>query len=194
MATILRAPDQRVLLDNITWELYERLLVANRDRSVPRFTYDRGQLEIMRPAAEHERIKETITLLVNVVAEEMGINAEGFGSTTFRHQDRTRGFESDACFYLANLARVKGKTEIDLQVDPPPDLVIEIDITSSSLDKLAIFASVDVSEVWRYDGSRVRILRLEGAAYVEHEESAVLPGVTGLLWRVFSTTNAPSTV
>jgi Uma2 family endonuclease len=185
MATVLRAPDQRVLLDNISWDLYERLLAANRDRSVPRFTYDRGQLEIMSPSAEHEQLKETITLLVNVVAEEMGVNTEGFGSTTFRRADSARGFEPDACFYLANLAHVKGKTELDLQLDPPPDLVIEIDITSSSLDKLAIFAHVGVPEVWRYDGSRGRILRLEGSAYVEHEESAVLPGVTGTVMARF---------
>lgn len=80
MATVVSPPEQRVLLENITWELYERLLEAHRDCSVPRFTYDRGRLEIMSPSAEHEQIKETVSLLINIVAEEMGINAEGFGS------------------------------------------------------------------------------------------------------------------
>jgi Uma2 family endonuclease len=180
MTTTLHTPEQRVLLDNIAWDLYESLLMAHRDRSVPRFTYDRGQLEIMSPSAEHEQIKETVTLLVNIVAEETSTNVEGFGSTTFRREDIARGFEPDACFYIENLTRVKGKTEIDLQTDPPPDLVIEIDITSSSLDKFAILAHVGVPEVWRYDGQRLRILRLTNTVYVEQEESTALPGVTSL--------------
>ena len=180
MTTMLRTTEQRVLLDNIAWDLYESLLMAHRDRSVPRFTYDRGQLEIMSPSAEHEQIKETVTLLVNIVAEETSTNVEGFGSTTFRREDIARGFEPDACFYIENLTRVKDKTEIDLQTDPPPDLVIEIDITSSSLDKFAILAHVGVPEVWRYDGQRLRILRLTNTAYVEQEESIALQGVTGL--------------
>ena len=87
MATVLRVSEQRILLDNIPWDLYEGLLAAHRDRSVPRFTYDRGQLEIMSPSAEHEQLKETVTLLVNIVAEEMHINVEGFGSTTFRREE-----------------------------------------------------------------------------------------------------------
>jgi Uma2 family endonuclease len=83
----------------------------------------------LSPSAEHEQLKETVTLLVNIVAEETSTNMEGFGSTTFQRQDMARGFEPDACFYIANLPRVKGKTIFDLQTDPPPDLVIEIDIT-----------------------------------------------------------------
>jgi Uma2 family endonuclease len=178
MATVLSPPEQRVLLDNITWEVYESLLAAHRDRSVPRFIYDRGQLEIMSPSAEHEQLKETVTLLVNIIAEEKGINAEGFGSTTFRRADLARGFEPDACFYIDNLGRVKGKTEIDLRTDPPPDLVIEIDLTSPSLNKFAIFAHLGVPEVWRYDGERVRIYQLAGTEYVEQAQSLVLQGLT----------------
>ena len=178
MATVLSPPEQRIVLDNIPWETYESVLAAQRDRSVPRLTYDRGQLEIMSPSAEHERLKETVTLLINIVAEEMGINAEGFGSTTFRREDLARGFEPDACFYIASLGRIKGKTTLDLRLDPPPDLVIEIDMTSPSLDKFSIFAQMGVPEVWRYDGSAMQIYRLENAAYVKHTESTALLGVT----------------
>jgi Uma2 family endonuclease len=180
MATVLSPPEQRVLLDNIPWEVYEGLLAAHRDRSVPRFTYDRGQLEIMSPSAEHEQLKETVTLLVNIVAEEKSINAEGFGSTTFRRADLARGFEPDACFYIEKLGRVKGKTEVDLQTDPPPDLVIEIDLTSPSLDKFSIFAHVGVPEVWRYDGDRIRMYRLAGAEYIEQAQSMALQGLTSV--------------
>jgi Uma2 family endonuclease len=179
MATVLSPPEQRIVLDHIPWETYESILVAQRGRSVPRFTYDRGQLEIMSPSAEHERLKETVTLLINIVAEEMGINAEGFGSTTFRREDLARGFEPDACFYIASLGRVKGKTTLDLRLDPPPDLVIEIDITSPSLDKFSIFAQIGVPEVWRYDGSAMQIFQLENDEYVKHTESTALPSLTG---------------
>jgi len=148
---------------------------------VPRLTYDRGHLEIMSPSAEHERLKETVTLLINIMAEEMGINAEGFGSITFRGADLARGFEPDACFYIASLGQVKGKATLDLRFDPPPDLVIEIDITNPSLDKFSIFAQLRVPEVWRYDGSALQICRLENEEYVKHTESTALPGVTGEL-------------
>src|SRR6185295_11005426 len=83
--------EQRIVLDNISWDLYERLLTAHRDRRVPRFTYDRGCLEIVSPSAEHERITERIALLVNLVAEVKGINVAGYGSTTFRREDLAKG-------------------------------------------------------------------------------------------------------
>lgn len=178
MTTTVRSPEQRIVLHNIPWDLYESILLTHRDRSVPRFTYDRGELEIMSPSAEHEQLTETIRLLVNIVAEEIGINAKGFGSTTFRREDLDRGFEPDACFYIENLARVRGKKELDLRMDPPPDLLIEIDITSSSLDKLSIIAEVRVPEVWLYDRKGWRILRLQGTNYMEQGESTALPGLT----------------
>jgi Uma2 family endonuclease len=179
MATVLSPSEQRIVLDNIPWETYESILAAQRDRSAPRLTYDRGQLEIMSPSAEHERLKETVTLLINIVAEEIGINAEGFGSTTFRREDLARGFEPDTCFYIASLGQVKEKTTLDLRLDPPPDLVIEIDMTHPSLEKFPIFAHLGVPEVWRYDGSAMQIFRLENAQYVRHTESTALPGLTG---------------
>jgi Uma2 family endonuclease len=181
MATVLDRSEQRVLLEGVSWDLFEGLVRASPNRGTPRFAYDRGRLEIMSPSAEHERLKETATLLVNIVAEELRINVEAFGSTTFRRLDVGRGFEADSCFYVQSLARVKGKTEIDLHVDPPPDLVIEIDITTSSLDKLSIFASLGVPEVWRYQDARVRIFGLAQGALVEREASAVLPGLTAEL-------------
>jgi Uma2 family endonuclease len=96
----------------------------------------------------------------------------------FSRPDADRGFEADSCFYIQNLARVKGHAEIDLRVDPPPDLVIEIDITTSSLDKLSIFATLRVPEVWRYHDTHLRIFHLVQGGLVERQESAALPGVT----------------
>lgn len=178
MVTVLHLPEQRIILRTISWETYERLLAENTDSSNPRFTYDRGVLEIMSPSAEHEEINHVLTLLVNIVAEELDIDVRGFGSTTFRREDLARGFEPDSCFYIQSVARISGRTTLDLVMDPPPDLVIEIDLTNSSLDKFPIYAQVGVPEIWRYDGSELRIFHLENTLYAAHDESAALSVLT----------------
>ncbi len=172
---ILKGPaEQRVVLHNVSWETYERLLAEHADSSAPRFFYDRGELEIMSPNPEHERTNRRIAQLVLAVADEMRITAEDLGSTTFRREDLERGFEPDSCFYIRNEEAIRGKDRIDLTVDPPPDLVIEVDITNPSLDKLSIYARMGVPEVWRYDGRRVSVLILSGEGYAEAATSTAL--------------------
>ena len=175
METVKSRAEQRVLLRNISWETYERLLDERGDSRVPRLAYDRGDLEIMSPSSEHESVAYFVALLVAVLAEEMRVNAYGVGSTTYRRGDIGRGFEPDASFYIRNEERIRGKPGIDLSVYPPPDLVIEVDITSPSLDKFLIYARLGVHEVWRYDGERMTILVLEGSDYAETAESIILP-------------------
>src|SRR5262249_51872696 len=99
MASVLYVPDQRMILRNVSWETYERLLADHRDCSAPRFTYDRGTLEIMSPLPEHEESNRTLALLVEVVAEERELDIRNLGSTTFKREDLERGFEPDSCFY-----------------------------------------------------------------------------------------------
>ena len=135
METAKSRAEQRVLLRNISWETYERLLDERGDSRVPRLAYDRGDLEIMSPSSEHESVAYFVALLVAVLAEEMRVNAYGVGSTTYRRGDIGQGFEPDSSFYIRNEERIRGKPRIDLSADPPPDLVIEVDITSPSLDK-----------------------------------------------------------
>lgn len=178
MATVLSPPEQRVTLHNVSWETYERLLADLQDSSAPRMTYDRGTLEIMSPSSEHERYNRTAAQIVEELAVEMDINIDSLGSTTFRREDIDRGFEPDSCFYIKNAASVRGKKRIDLSVDPPPDLVIEIDITSPSLAKFPIFAQVGVPEVWRFDGTRLAIYGLAGGDYQELDASIAFPSVT----------------
>lgn len=179
MAIVLSPAEQRVLLQNIPWEVYEGLLATQQDASVPRYTYDQGLLEIMSPSAEHEHDNHVIRLLVEVVAEEMTLDIAGFGSTTYRRKDLARGFEPDASFYITHVREVRGKATLDLTIDPPPDLVVEIDVTKSSLDKLSIFARFGIREVWRYDGTRLVVFVLMASEYVERQASDVLPGLTG---------------
>jgi Uma2 family endonuclease len=178
METVKTPAEQRVVLHNIGWDTYERLLADHENNSAPRLTYDRGELEIMSPSPEHERFNRRIAQLVLAVTEELDMEAEDLGSTTFRREDLERGFEPDSCFYIQNEEQVHCKDRIDLAVDPPPDLVIEIDITSPSFSKLPIYAQIGVPEVWRYDGERMTILVLEGSDYAETTESIALSPVT----------------
>lgn len=178
METVKSSAEQRVLLRNISWETYERLLDERGDSRAPRFAYDQGELEIMSPSPEHESVAYFTALLVATLAEEMGVNAYGVGSTTYKRGDVGRGFEPDASFYIRNEERIRGKPRIDLDVDPPPDLVIEVDITSPSLGKFPIYAGLGVHEVWRYDGDRSAIFVLEEGEYVEARESVALPPLT----------------
>ena len=110
-------------------------------------------------------------MLVEVMAEEMGVDIERLGSTTFKRADLHKGFEPDSCFYIQNEERVRGKLEIDLLTDPPPDLVIEIDISHPSLNKLPIYVQVGVPEVWRYDGSQLQLLALNEGQYEDSTHS-----------------------
>ena len=151
--------------------LYEQLLTEHEDKSSPRFVYDRGELEITVPSYEHEELNRLINDFIVVIAMEWNIEYCNAGSTTFKREDLKRGFEPDSCFYVQRAEQIAGKKRLDLTVDPPPDLVLEVDITHSSLDKLSIFAVVGVPEVWRYDGERARMLALAGDSYVEREQS-----------------------
>jgi Uma2 family endonuclease len=126
---------------------------------------------------EHENLKHDLATLVEVLAEELELDLVGAGSTTFDREDLAQGFEPDACFYLQHAARIRGQKRIDLATDPPPELVIEIDITSPSLNKFPIFISLSIPEVWRYHRQTLTIFRWEGGAYREQAASQVFTGV-----------------
>ena len=184
MATILnpaKTAAARVVLPHVSWETYERLLTDLSDCSVPHLTYDQGRLEIMSPTAKHEKVNRSIELLVRITALEMDIEVGSLGSTTFKREDIARGFEADSCFYVQNEAAIRGKEELDLLVDPPPDIVFEVDITSSSINKRSLFAEFGVPEIWQYDDEKIEILKLVNGAYVKTESSSVLPFLTAEL-------------
>jgi len=178
LENITAPAEQRMRLSGISWETYERLLAEHEGRQSPRFTYDRGELEILVISFEHERANRLLHDLFSVVAEEREIDFVNAGSTTLQRRDLERGFEPDTCIYIRNALRVRGKRRIELPRDPPPDLVIEVDITSPSIDKMEIYMAMGVPEVWRYDAASLRFFALEGRKYVARAESAVLPGLT----------------
>ncbi|HXM33846.1 MAG TPA: Uma2 family endonuclease [Pyrinomonadaceae bacterium] len=184
MATVLDPPGLKqsltdgVLLHNVSWSTYESLLRDYEDVRNPRFTYDRGDLLIMVRSAEHEEISDAISVPIQTLAEEFGIEWRGFGSMTHKREELQRGFEPDACFYFKNEARMRGKKRLDLSVDPPPDLVVEIDITHPSINKLPLFAALGIPEVWRFDGEVVEISLLRDGNYAKVDNSSSLPLVT----------------
>lgn len=188
MAEVLKSlPEGRVLLRNVSWETYERLVAEREERRAPRFFYDQGVLEIVSPSAEHEEIADLFAALIRELAVEWEIDMRAVGHTTFRREDLGRGFEPDGSFYFSrNAKRVRGKAGIDLDAgDPPPDLIVEVDRTNRSLEKLPIYAWLGVPEVWRFivgETGHSEILALRSQASESYEpipESRVLPPLTG---------------
>jgi Uma2 family endonuclease len=151
MSTVHAASSGSLFLHGIDWETYVRLLHLFDERRSIRLTYDRGDLEIMTLSPEHENLNLLLNHLVTAAAEELGQEIASYGSMTMRRRGRRRGLEADQCYWIANEARMRGRDRIDLRTDPPPDLVIEVDVSRSSLDRLAIYAVLGVPEVWRLD-------------------------------------------
>jgi Uma2 family endonuclease len=176
MSIVSSSAEQRVVLDSISWSTYLAIL-GDAGARRGRIAYDQGVLEIMSPSKVHEKVKRLLGRMVEVFTEAEGIEVESAGSTTFKREDLARGFEPDECYYLQHAAAVRAKDEIDLTVDPPPDLVIEVDISRSSVNKFPIYEAIGVPEVWRYEGDRLSIHIMHGGHYVEAERSAVLPAL-----------------
>jgi Uma2 family endonuclease len=172
------AADERVVLRRVSWDTYERLLADDEGRRVPRMTYDRGVLELVTPSMPHETDAATITRIVDIVSANLGMPVQSTAATTFRRPELERGFEADASFYIQSEKRIRGQREVDLTVDPPPDLVLEMEMSRSALDKLALFAAMGIPEVWRSDGERISMFVLDQARYRESPASLALPVLT----------------
>jgi len=176
---MLSAADDRVTLQNASWELYQSMLREIGDGHI-RLTYDQGRLEIMSPSGFHEDIKKALARLIEAYADAAGIDIQGLGSTTFDRDDLQKGLEPDECYYIANAARIIGKREIDATIDPPPDLAIEVDLSPPGVAKQPIYAALGVPEIWRYDGRRLICLHrtvenATGARYMPAEKSLSFP-------------------
>lgn len=177
--------ERSVILDDVSWETYERLLAENESTRSKRFTYDNGTLQIMVISRRHERPNHLLELIVEIVAEAWDLSIDGSGAMTIKRADLLKGFEPDSCFYIRNVEAVEGKIELDFTVDPPPDLVIEVDITHDSVNKFPLVAALGVPEVWRYDGSRVSIHLLRNARYELADRSEMLSPLSASVLTAF---------
>ncbi len=150
---------EHAVLRGVSWDDYEKIL-SEIGAGPTRVTFLDGSMEIMSPLPEHGDEKRMIARLVEDLTVEVGMPIRGFGSTTFRRQDRQGGLEPDECFYIQNESRVRGIRRFDPKKYPPPDLAIEIDVTRRSVPKEPIYARLGVPEIWRYDGRRLVVLVL----------------------------------
>jgi len=181
--TIANAPipisldsQQHIVLDGMSWEFYEQLLAEIGDGAT-RVTYDQGRMEIMSPLAKHEGYGVWITQLLAVIGLGRGIQIRGFGSTTFRAERKKKGLEPDQCFYIQNSdAGAELWDEFDPDINPPPDLAVEIDITRRSIPRQPIYASLGVPELWRFDGTNLEVLHLSSKGKYEKKTRSLAFG------------------
>ncbi|MHC5939366.1 Uma2 family endonuclease [Nostoc sp.] len=167
----------RVVLYNISWQQFEKLLVDLGESRATRVAYDDGMLEIMTPLPEHEYYKEIIGDIIKDTAEVLELDYECYGSSTWKRELKKAGIEPDNCFYFQNEALIRGKLKFDLNQNPPPDLALEIDVISKSLDRFPIYARLGVPEIWCYDSGEIKIYQLQGEKYFQRETSLVFPNL-----------------
>lgn len=165
----------RVILYPVTWNTYQLLLRELGDEYHQRFAYNEGYLEIMSPLAVHESNNRFIDDLIRVIADELNINLKKLGSLTFKRDDLEKGVEPDSCYYIQNEPQVRNCKKLDLNISPPPDLVLEIDLTSGSLDKLPIYAAFAVPEIWRYKGEKLEVFVFDNGKYRKQYKSLIFP-------------------
>ncbi len=175
----LAAVNQKVILQGVSWNFYEQVLAEYAHSNALHFAYDNGTLEVKVPLWEHERPIRILQDIVANVCFEWGLEFVNAGSTTFRKRAKAKGCEPDTAFYIQREAEVRRLPKLDLRHDPPPDLVIEVDVTSPSLNKLPIYAALGVPEIWLYRGQGVTFHRLAGNAYEEITHSLALPALDG---------------
>jgi Uma2 family endonuclease len=171
-------PGGTLTLHDVSWDEYEQLLEELGDCTGVRIGYDRGRLEAMSPSPYHEMYKELLQNLALITAEHLGLDFESRGSTTFKLGQFEQGAEPDTCFYVEHAAAIIGKRKLDLRRDPPPDVIVEIDVSHGSDFKLDFYARLGVPEVWRYDERQMHISHLTAAGYVEAAASRAFPPLT----------------
>lgn len=168
-------PGQRVLLKDISWQEFEAILEDLGEHRGSRVAYDKGTLEIMTPLPEHETGKVLIGNFIEALLEELDTEFWCLGSTTFKNQLMQQGIEPDNCFYIENEATVRGKDRLDLTKDPPPDLALEIDVTSRTHS--SIYEKLGVPELWRFEKGKLKINVLQNGRYVESDTSPHFPNL-----------------
>jgi Uma2 family endonuclease len=170
-------PESRVVFHNITWQAYEAILAALGDNRSAQLTYYKGTLEIMAPLEAHENSKDVMGDFIKILVDEGDFEGiKSMGSTTLNTPAQTIGAEPDQGYYIANEYLVRGKT-VDLKTDPPPDLILEVDITHTDINKNALYAEMGVPEFWRYNGKVLTIYALENGNYKEVDISPTFPDV-----------------
>lgn len=166
--------ESRVALRGLDWVAYRQMQTLLNERTRARLTYDRGTLEITITSEVHEFYARLIERFIIILVVELGMRVKTLGSTTLDREDLNRGAEPDNGYYIQNQPLVAGRP-IDLATDPPPDLVVEVDINHTDIDKNALYAAMGVPEFWRFNGKVWRIYQLQEGGYRECDRSPTFP-------------------
>ncbi len=168
-------PGQRLCLHHIDWDKFEQILEGLGERRASRIAYYQYTLEIRMPLPEHERIKVIIGDLLKILLDHLGMEWESLGSTTYTKRKDMAGIEPDDCFYIQNYQSAVGMLRVDLDRDPPPDLAIEVDLTSKT--QISAYLAIGVPEIWRWERSQLQIYILRNGAYQESQTSSIFPHI-----------------
>ena len=171
MVAIKPLAETRTLLTNISWQTFKTMLAEMGSQRNNRLAYELGTVEIMTPLMPHENSNRLIEVFIGVMCEESGFEIKRTGSLTLTRDDLERGGEPDSSYYIQNESLVRNKENIDLAIDPPPDLVLEVEYSSSAINKLTLYASMEIPELWRFNGSILRVYILADRQYTEVEFS-----------------------
>ncbi len=164
--------EMRRVLYGVTWEDYMKLLDATPDLDL-RHTYDEGTLEMMSPRKDHDWVAKLVGRMIEAFTLALDIPIQSIGSTTLRAKQGGRGLQPDQAYYLAHESLVRCKDTYDPKKDPPPDLAIEVDVTSSSLPRMPVFAKIGIPEVWRHRGRGLKFYRLTATGKYETVERSL---------------------
>ncbi|BAZ09828.1 hypothetical protein NIES4071_16410 [Calothrix sp. NIES-4071] len=167
MVSTTESAETRTVLENISWQTFKAVLAEMGQSRVNRIAYSDGLLEIMTPLMPHESSNRIIEGFVLVLCEEFGFEVKSTGSTTLTRDDLEKGGEPDSSYYIQNEQMVRGRENINLDEDPPPDLVLEIEYSRSRVDKLSLYAKMRIPEFWRFNGTTLRVYVLKGLHYEE---------------------------
>lgn len=182
--TNTKAETQRVVLQGVSWQTYKTLLEELGDNRGSRLSYSDGVLEVIVPSDRHKTNTKLLERMIESLTEELDIPIKGFRSTRLNREDLQSGAEPDSCYYIKNVDLIQGRT-VDLSKDPPPDLVLEVDITSPSARRISIYGQLGVPEIWRYLNQRVEILQLQVGSYTSCEYSPTFPLISGTILNQF---------
>lgn len=183
MAKAPKPSEQRIVLEKISWQQFETILAEMGAERTTRFTFDRGRLEMMTPLEEHDRCHKLIESLILVLMDEKKWRVEGYKAPTLKRPDLGVAIEPETGYYIQQVVAVHGKGKIDLAVDPPPDLVLDVSFSPRTENRLALYAAIGVAEVWRYVGQpgndflkgTLQIYCLDGDRYVEATHGFAFP-------------------
>jgi len=188
MTTLIQPANQitqQIALNGVSWQTYQALLNDLGDHRSSRLVYEQGILEIIMPSELHEIINRLLDRIVTALTEELDMKIRAYGSTTLEREDLLRGVEPDSCYYIQSVEQLRAK-KLNLQTDPPPDLAIEVDITSSSKRRFGVYQQLQIPEVWRYTRSQgITIYQFCSGEYQEREFSPTFPMISGAVLAQF---------